>query len=65
MLYSTDFLRTSARERDSQLALRDCTKEVREEPVFVSVLQQKPGGQNIKSLLLIKENQEVSCGKAD
>ena len=41
----------------SQPALRDGSKEVKEESGYIGVLQQRPGSQNIKRLLLIKENQ--------
>ena len=32
MFYSADLLRTIAQDTASQIALRDCSKEVREEP---------------------------------
>ena len=38
-------------------SLSALTKEVREEPGYIGVLQQKPGSRNIKRLRLIKENQ--------
>lgn len=40
----------------SEKALRDHSKEVREDPGYVGVLQQKSGSKNTK-LPLIKENQ--------
>ena len=46
MFYLADFLRTQAWD-----------EEVREEAGYIGVLQQRPGSQNIKRLLLIKENQ--------
>ena len=52
-----DFLRNQAWEAVSQLTLRAYSKEVKEEPWYIGVLQQKPGSWNIKRLLLIKENQ--------
>ena len=58
--FLVDFLRIQTQEGVSQIALRDCSKEVREEAgyikgLFVCFLQQKPGSQNIKILLLIKK----------
>ena len=35
MFYSLDFLRTQAGEAASQVALRACSKEVREEPGYI------------------------------
>ena len=52
-----DFLRNLAWEAVSQLTLRAYCEEVKEEPGYIGVLQQKPGSWNIKRLLLIKENQ--------
>ena len=40
-----------------QRALRDWSLEVWEEPGYRGVFPQRPGSQNIKRLLLIKENQ--------
>ena len=57
MFYKEDFLRTKAWKTVSQITLRDCVEDVREEPGYIGVLQQKPGSQNIKRLLLTKENQ--------
>ena len=57
MFYLADFLRTSSPGAASQMALTDCSKEVREEPGYIGVFQQSSGSQNIKRLLLIKENQ--------
>ena len=37
-----------AQETASQIALSDGSKEVREEPGHIEVLQPKPGSQNIK-----------------
>ena len=37
--------------------LRDCSDEIKEEPGYIGVLQQRPGSQNIKISLLVKENQ--------
>ena len=56
MFYLVDFLRAQAQEAASQVALRDCSKGVREELGYIGDLQQKPGRWNIKRLLLIKEN---------
>ena len=53
MLYSVDILRSSSLGHKIS-ALRDCSEE---EPQSIGVLQQKPGSQNIKRLLLIKEKQ--------
>ena len=59
MVFLAKFLRTQTREAAaSQIALRNCSERVREEPGYIGVLQQKPGSWNIKRLLLlIKENQ--------
>ena len=40
-----------------RVALKGCSKEVREQSGFIGVLQQRTGSLNIKRLLLIKENQ--------
>ena len=52
---------------NSQIALRDCSKEIREEPVYIGVCATKPSSGNTKKLLLTKENQEfwlwLSCNK--
>ena len=58
------------RRQPLRIALRDCLEEAREEPRYTGTLQRKPGGQNIKSLLLIKENQTsrslvLVCGRED
>ena len=50
-------LRMEALKTTSHIVLRNRSEEVREEPGYRRVLQQKPGSQNIKRLLLIKENQ--------
>ena len=39
--YSADFLRTQVREAASQIALRDCFKEIREEPGYIGVFCNK------------------------
>ena len=39
MFYLADFLRTQAWEAVSQVALRDCSKEVREKPGYTGVLR--------------------------
>ena len=49
--------RAWAQDAAFQTALRDCSEEVREKPEYIGVLQQRPGSQNIKMLLLVKENQ--------
>ena len=41
----------------SQIILTDCSEEVRKEPGYIGVLQQKPGSLNIKRLLLMNGNQ--------
>lgn len=40
MFYSVDMLRTSAWKTGSQVALRDSSEEVSEEPGYVGVLKQ-------------------------
>ena len=57
MFYLVDILRTQAQDAASQTAQRDCCEEVREQPGYVRVFQQRPGSGNIKILLLVKENQ--------
>ena len=37
MFCSVDFLRTYGWDTTSQIALRDCSKDVKEEPVYVGV----------------------------
>ena len=54
--------------RQAQRALRDCSKDIREEPGHVGFLQTKknpkqPGSWNIKSWLLIKENTDISSNE--
>ena len=41
MFYSVNILRTSARETASQIALRDCFDEIREEPEYKGVFEKK------------------------
>lgn len=53
MFYSVEFLNLSPGV--SLLALKDCSEEVRREPGYIGVFATKT--QNIKRLLLIKENQ--------
>ena len=53
MFYSVEFLNLSPGV--SLLALKDCFEEVRREPGYIGVFVTKT--QNIKRLLLIKENQ--------
>ena len=53
MFYSVEFLNLSPGV--SLLALKDCSEEVRTEPGYIGVFVTKT--QNIKRLLLIKENQ--------
>ena len=57
MLYLADFLRIKSQKTASQIALGDLSEEVREEPGWIGILQQKSGSSNIERLLLIKENQ--------
>ena len=55
MLYLTDLLRTQARETAFQIALRDCSKEVREKPGYRNFCNKNQVvGTSI--LLLIEEN---------
>ena len=53
MFYSVEFLNLSPGV--SFLAVKDCSEEVRREPGYIGVFVTKT--QNIKRLLLIKENQ--------
>ena len=60
MFCSADILRTSSPDTASQITLKDCSEEAREEPGSAGVFakqKQKTSGENIKRLLLIKENQ--------
>ena len=50
-------MRTAAWETTFQIALRNCSEEVKGEPAYIEVLQQRAGCLNSKQLLLIKENQ--------
>ena len=45
------------RKQNSQITLRSCSEEVREEPGIYGSFVTKPGSWNIKILLLINENQ--------
>ena len=58
VFYSVDILRISAQETASQVALRDCSEEVRKEPrdtgVFERKKTKKPGSQNIKILEILE-----------
>ena len=57
MFHLVALLRTQAWVSDSLSALKDCSRERREKSVTpTGHLQQKPRSQNIKRLLLIKEN---------
>ena len=40
-----------------RVALKGCSKEVREQSGFIGVLQQRPSSHNTKRLMIIKENQ--------
>ena len=42
-------LTTEARERISQIALRDCSDEVREEPLYIEVFGKKKQKQKLKN----------------
>lgn len=44
-------------ETTSQIVLREGSKEGREKPECIGIFATKPGSQNIRTLLLIKENQ--------
>ena len=57
MFNLVDFLRISSPEAASQIVLRDCSERGEEEPGYIGVLQQRPGSQNMKRLLLIIENE--------
>ena len=41
MFYLMDLLRTDAQEAASQIALRDCSEEVRKEPGYIGVFTTK------------------------
>ena len=43
----------------SQIALRDCSEEVREEPGYSGHFARKTGSRNIKRSLLIKETRHL------
>ena len=69
MFCSVDLLRTLAQEAASQTALRECSKELREDSGYIEVVflfvcflkkQNPPGSHNIKRLLLIKEKPDIS-----
>ena len=64
MLYSVMLLRTIAQESASWLALRNCSKEKREEPGYMGVFAEKQTNKNhvvnIKRLLLITQKQDIS-----
>ena len=54
MFYSVALQRTIAWDTASQTTLRNCSKEVREEPAYLGVFAEKKNMQsNIKILLLI------------
>ena len=57
VLFHGKKLRTSVWDTDSQVALRNYSKEVREEPRYTGVSATNTGIQNIKILLLLKKNQ--------
>ena len=48
-----------SQETASQIALRDCSEDVREEPGYLGHFARKTGSQNIKRSLLIKETRCV------
>ena len=57
VLFHGKKLRTSVWDTDSQVALRNYSKEVREEPRYTGISATNTGIQNIKILLLLKKNQ--------
>ena len=57
MFYLWKKPRTSVWDTDTQVTLRDYSKEVREEPRYTRVSAPNTGSQNIKILLLLKANQ--------
>ena len=61
MFKSTHILRTFDQETTSQIALRDCSKEVREEPGYMGFWEKKTKDKNqvvgTKMLPLIKKKQ--------
>ena len=50
-------MRSAAWETTFQIVLRNCLEEVKGEPAYTEVLQQRSGCLNSKQLLLIQENQ--------
>ena len=54
--YSGTLLRTIAQETASQTALRNCSKEVSEEPAYIYNFAGEKKMSNIKRLLLITKN---------
>ena len=59
MFYLKTLLRTVAWDPASQIALRDCYKEVREEPGYLGHFARKTGSRNTKRSLLIKETRHL------
>ena len=61
MFYSADLLRTIAQDTASQIVLRGCFREMREEPLDVGVFS---GGKNVKypkiTRLLLFTNTDIS-----
>ena len=57
MFYLVDFLRTSSPGGSLSDSSEELLQKDKEEPGYIGILQQKPGSQNIKRLLLIKEKQ--------
>ena len=47
MLYSGTLLRTTAQETAFQIALRNCSEEVREQPEYIEVFAEKTNKQNM------------------
>lgn len=64
MFHLRNLLRTIAQESASWLALRNCSKEKREEPGYMGVFAEKQTNKNhvvnIKRLLLITQKQDIS-----
>ena len=64
MFYLVDFLKTVAQKTASQIALRDCAKELKEEPGYTGVLQQKPGILGVSAVAQWVNDLTCLCGSA-
>ena len=60
MFYLADILRTYARVAASQIALRDCSEEVREDPGYRGVFATKTRYSELQNITVNQRKQDIS-----